>query len=132
MVKGMGADCVGFIAGLLNELIGGTPISRPSLPPDTAMHYPKGAARVMLSLRRMFMPNVLVLDNEVEPGDVLAVGSIRGGPGHGMIVGSRPNTLWHSNGPHKGVMMTGFGEIKRARLRIFRIYRCDKSRWKFS
>lgn len=58
----------------------------------------------------------------IEPGDVIVVGPNGGGPGHGMIVGPRKNTIWHSD-TNVGVQFTGISFLWLTRQRIFRIYR---------
>lgn len=99
----------------------------PRLPQDMAFHTRKAAMKAMRFLRRLYMPNIIVMDGSIEPGDLLIVGPVRGGPGHLMIAGSQPNTLWHALKP--GVTQTGmsfFGEI----IRIYRF--TDKDKWLFS
>jgi len=57
----------------------------------------------------------------IEPGDIIVVGPHGGGPGHGMIVGGRENTIWHSTGI--GVQFAGISYLWLTDQRIFRVYR---------
>jgi hypothetical protein len=69
-----------------------------------------------------------VRDGSLEPGDWVVTGPAGGGPGHAMVVGPRPNTLWHCNrGP--GVCWTGIGLAMNDQA-IHRVYRfLDRNRW---
>lgn len=44
----------------------------------------------------VYGPYVKVTDDEVEPGDVVAVGPKFGGPAHVMFVGGEPSHMWHA------------------------------------
>lgn len=121
-----GVDCVRFGCAVLDELYRTkTPIE--TLPPDRALHDPAGAMRAMRRIRRLYMPNRIVEDGSIEPGDALVVGPHNGGPGHLMIAGV-DGFLWHASGPPGPVVRTGLS----TRQRVFRVYRAApeiKARW---
>ena len=118
--KGVGVDCVRFVTAVLDELLGLSRTETPRLPPDRAMHDRKGAIATMRLIRRLYPPVETIRDKVVEPGDILIVGQSTGGPGHVILVGVRPNTLWQAGslGVHEG----GLGLIEGAQ-RVFRVYR---------
>ncbi|MCP4897890.1 MAG: hypothetical protein GY906_13035 [bacterium] len=113
----------------MNELSGEERVCPPRLPQDIAMHDPRGALEVMHSIADGFRPfEVVKRGGEIEPGDVIVVGPVGGGPGHGMVVGATPNAIWHSTG--QGVQFTGLGNLHLMRQRIFRVYRyLEKHLW---
>lgn len=123
----VGADCVRFVTAVLDELWG---FEReiPRLPQDSALHSPetaRAALRYIMGLypRTMKMP----LHRTVQPGDILITGETSGGPGHAIIVGASPNSLWQAlpTGIHKG----GMALMVQAQ-RLFRIYRFeDRHAW---
>ena len=77
--------------------------------------------RAMIQIKRLY-PHCKVLRNQgLEPGDLLVVGPPGGGPGHAMIVGWEPNTLWHCI-PQVGVERSGWALVA-GQQRIFRAYR---------
>lgn len=120
-VKGHGVDCVRFVCAALDEILG---LDRAkeieAMPPDTAMHTRDGALRVMRKLRRLYEPNRIVTDNTVSPGDIIVTGHPQGGPGHAMIAGVQPNTLWQSSAGK--VHYTGLG-LAADQQTVFRVYR---------
>lgn len=123
-LKGVGVDCIRFGTGFADEMYGYKRIDTPRLPQDMMLHDKKTAMRAMRFIRRLYMPNIIVTDGTIEPGDWLIVGELGGGPGHLMVAGSKPNTLWHALKP--GVTQTGmsfFGDI----IRIYRA--ADKEKW---
>lgn len=124
---GLGVDCVRFVCGVLDALHGtSTPLA--TLPPDAAMHDPKGAARTMRLIRKSFPEHETIRSGHLEPGDVIVAGPAVGGPGHAMIAGYQRNTIWHSTGI--GVQRTGLGFVCSYHSRVFRIYRHkDKRSW---
>ena len=95
--KKAGVDCVRFVCGCLDELAGiVTPIH--TIPPDTCFHDPETAHAAADKIRSLYLPvqDVDFEREKVRPGDVLITGPVKGGPGHAMIVGPEPNTVWHS------------------------------------
>lgn len=121
-LRGVGVDCVRFVAAVMDEVLGRprTPIE--TLPDDAALHDRVGAICGMKRLRKLFWPNKPIpLDAPLEPGDIVVTGPENGGPGHGMIVGARPNTIWHSSGT--SVHWTGLRPPKGHK--VFRVYRMD-------
>lgn len=123
--KGEAVDCVRFVAGALDELYGWTraPIDR--LPPDTALHDPQGAMAAMRAILRLYQPNEEVPLLDTEAGDVLVVGPPHGGPGHAMIVGARPATLYHATA--SGVQRSGLLLPAGSSARLFRLL--DREAW---
>jgi len=104
---GGGVDCVRFVCGVVDELYGFRRAELPRLPQDRSLHDRAGAVKAMKFMRRLYEPNLPIEDGVFEPGDILVVSAPDGGPGHAMIVGAEPNTLWHSTG--RFVQMTGIG-----------------------
>lgn len=124
--RGVGADCVRFVAAVFDELLGRqTEIT--TLPPDTCMHDPAKAAAAVARLRALFDSDE-VLDGSMEPGDAVVTGPIVGGPGHVMVVGPQRNTLWHAARPC--VHRTGLGGIYLLGHRVFRVYRLRDRTWR--
>lgn len=83
--------------------------------------------RAMRRIRKLYMPNFVVLDGTIEPGDALVVGPRDGGPGHLMIAGVG-GYVWHASGPGGPVVRTGLS----TKMRLFRVYRAAlaiKSKW---
>lgn len=119
--RGVGVDCVRFVAAVLDELLARPATPLETLPSDASLHNRAGALRGMRRLRELFMPNRPISEGEpVEPGDVVVTGPLGGGPGHAMIVGARPR-LWHSS--VSSVHWTGLRAPKGHR--VFRVYRMD-------
>lgn len=119
-----GVDCVRLVTGVLDELYGFERVAPDLLPQDAAMHDRDGAFRVMRALRRLYAPNRIVTDFSIEPGDMVVTGDLGAGPGHGMIVGHRPNEVWEATG--SGVHRTGAGMLRA----VHRVYRQgDRRLW---
>lgn len=118
--KGMGTDCVRFVCGVLDELVGVWPY-RPleTLPHDAAVNNRKGAINAMRTIRKLY-DFERVRDGIVEPGDVIVTGPPRGGPGHAMIVGHQRNTVWHAAAGK--VHWTGLGFVMGC-MTVFAVYR---------
>ncbi len=115
---------MGFVVGTMDELHGyeGLP-SVKTIPPDVALHDPMRAVQAVKAIARRY-PNEVVRCDEVNPGDVVVV-AVGNGPGHVMIVGPRPNTLWHCD-RRVGVTWTGFERFGR----VMRVWRSkDRASW---
>jgi hypothetical protein len=98
-----------------------------TLPSDVSFHDRIGAMRAFVKIKRLYPNCRLVKDEPLEPGDLVVVGSPGGGPGHAMLVGTEPYTLWHCT-PNNGVNMTGWALVV-GQQKIFRVYRAkDRSR----
>ena len=124
--RGAGVDCVRFGACVLDELYGdgmaGASIM-PEIPQDAAWHNRRAVMRVVRLFQRIY-PVTKVVDDVVEPGDVVIVGPRAGGPAHVLIAGVRQ--LWHAIMP--AVAPTGLTFSRD--MRLFRIYRPqEKHRW---
>ena len=68
----------------------------PNIPQDAAWHDKRSvtrAARVMMSL---YAPWVKDREFTVEPGDIVIISPAGGGPGHILVAGALPNTLYHA------------------------------------
>lgn len=127
--KGGGVDCVRFVCGVLDEFRGDVPQGVESLPQDICLHNKAGAIAGMKRIMERYSP-VISIDRIIEPLDVVVVGPANGGPGHALIAGYQPNTLWHSIG--RGVQVTGLGLNQRL-SRLFKIYRmAERDRWQKS
>lgn len=128
--KGVGADCVRFIAGVMDDLYGYKYDEGLRMPYDTALHNHKGAMAVMRFFAERYNPEELnKVDSEyyVEPGDVI-VTKVAENPGHVYIVGPQENTVWNSS-EGIGVCMTGFGCVKN----VIHVWRPrDKKLWLIS
>lgn len=126
--KGVACDCARFITSILDSLYRIKRTKTPRLHPDCALNSPKIAWEALNLIISMY-PNLHKIKNTsfVEPGDFIVVGPINGGPGHGMIVGFQPNTLWHCIWPE--VSYTGM-YIQKGIQKVFRIYRAmDREKW---
>lgn len=127
-----GADCIGAICGVIDDMDGQGRRLHPGMPSDTSMHSRSTAIRAVRELVRRYAPCTKVLaDSEhifhVEPGDIVVTGAPGGGPGHVEIVGSRRNELWHAL-PSSGFHQGGWSFLEQQLL--FAVYRIqDKHRW---
>lgn len=125
-MQGIGVDCVRFVCGVLDEMYGYRRELPRNLPSDRALHDRDGAIAAMKQLRRLYEPVTEVTDGKVEPGDIVVSGPRGGGPGHALIAGFDPFTLWHVD-PAAGVCSTG---IALTDMDIFEILRpSDKHLW---
>lgn len=93
-----GVYCTAFVARVLDELFGRDPTPMPDIPHDASMHNPKKARAALRWFFRSYPGSFEVKNLEVEPGDVIITGPVNGGPGHALIVGPRPNTMWQADG----------------------------------
>lgn len=127
-----GADCIGSVCGVIDDMDGRARATHPGLPSDASMHSRSTAIRAVRELIRRYSPCEKVeSDSEhifhVEPGDIVVTGSPGGGPGHVEMVGSCPNELWHAL-PASGFHQGGWSFLEQQFLfAIFRIQ--DKDRW---
>jgi hypothetical protein len=123
-LKGVAVNCVLFVSGVSDEMRGTiTPIR--TLPPDHCLHDRDGTTAAMHQLA-IACNAKLSHSKEIEPGDVLVVGPIGGGPGHAMIVGVRPGEIWHAT--KSGVTRTGLGIEGYELFGVFRVQ--DKAKWR--
>lgn len=95
-VRGEGVDCVRYVTGVLDDLVGYRRVPLASLPDDACLHSREGAFAAMREILRIYHELAPVEGDDIEPADILVVGPRGGGPGHAMIVGSQPNTIWHA------------------------------------
>jgi hypothetical protein len=131
-LRGVFADCIGFGCGALDDVDGRYRAASAPLPADSALHNPEGATIAIHFLRELYSPSKRILQHEglfhAQPMDILIAASGAGGPGHMMLIGPEPNTLWHctqTSGVHKTgwSLLTGFE-------RVFALYRLsDRERW---
>lgn len=121
-----GVDCIRFGCAVLDELYRRPLTDLPPRAPDASMHDAEGAFSVMREILRRYPDHVDILDGNIEPGDILVVGPRSGGPGHMMIVGHQPGTVWQASADR--VHFTGLYLPSTATL--FRIYRMvDRESW---
>lgn len=97
-------DCVRFGAGVLDDLYGHCRELPRNLALDSAVHSREAAETQVRAILRLYPELEFVAPGEdglftVEPGDAIVVGPEHGGPGHLMMVGARPNTLWEAIKP---------------------------------
>lgn len=111
---GVGADCVGFLCGVLGTLYGVHLSDHPRKAADAACHD----ARASIELERWIcdrLPVRYAIGAFVEPGDVLLARPWQaGGWGHVYVVGPRPQTLWHCVQGH-GVTRTSTAAVQGVR-----------------
>lgn len=106
-VPGVGVDCVRFVCRVFDALhnLEETPLE--NIPADASMHTREGAIQTMRKIMKAYSPISQVTDGSIEPGDVIIVSYVGGGPGHAMLVGTDRNTLYHADSV--GVVRTGLG-----------------------
>ncbi len=123
-----GVDCLRFVSGLQNDL-DRVPLLPPDrLPQDLAMRDPNQAMLVVGKFIRAYGGKV-VRDGSAQPGDIVVIARPGEGPGHGMTIGPRPNTIWESGGgvDRGGVRMLGWSlDVNSTVVRIYR--RADSTR----
>lgn len=132
-LRGVGADCIGAVFGVLDDVDGRPRAQNPQLPADTSLHDRVSAYKAVSAIRHIYAPaeRLRWADGKmvVQPGDLLVVGTTHGGPGHLMIVGVRKNTVWHATRSNAGFAMTGWA-LGDGFERLFAIYRLqDRERW---
>jgi len=130
--KQRGADCIGAVFGVVDEMDGRQRAQFPGMPQDTAMHDRRTAIAAVRELVRRYSPCRKVEPSArgvflVQPGDIVVTGAPGGGPGHVEIVGARTNELWHAI-PCSGFHQGGWSFFEQQVL--FAVYRIeDKHRW---
>lgn len=123
--RGVGVDCVRFLACVLDALYGQQTVPPERLPADTALHSPRGARAALRRFLRAYEPNREVDDGTIEPGDVLVLAAPGAGPGHGLVVSGQRNVLVHAT--REGVTRSGILFPAGTSARIYRV--CDKELW---
>jgi cell wall-associated NlpC family hydrolase len=100
-VRGVGVDCVQFVAAVWDDLAG-TRTEVPRAPQDSGSHAggAVNAAGTLAALHRVHGVDQLTPAGdgtlEVEAGDLLVLAFVPGGgPGHAAIVGARPH-IYHA------------------------------------
>lgn len=129
--KQLGADCIGAVFGVIDELDGRFRARKAGMPADTSMHSRAKAIAAVRELARRYTPcsKVEPVNGQylVEPGDIVVTGPPGGGPGHVELVGASKNELWHAvkgSGFHQGGWSLLDVQI------LFGVYRLgDKERW---
>lgn len=115
--KQVAVDCVRFATGVVDELYGGERAPIETLPPDAALHSRKSAIAAMRRIRRLYEPLARVVDARLQPMDLVVTGPRSGGPGHLLVVGWRPRTLWEAGS--RAVQQVGWT----LEGPVFRVYR---------
>lgn len=134
-LRGLGADCVGSVFGVIDDLDGRRRAALPGFPSDVAMHSRETAVKAIRVLLRRYTPNHEIrMDDDgsfrVRPGHIIVTGYRGGGPGHVAIVGARPNELWHSL-RSSGFQQRGWGFFDEQVL--YGIYQADDDhRWRWA
>lgn len=123
----VGVDCVRFSSGVLADLRGVPAPELPRLAQDLSYHAPAAALEAAAHMLRACRPLRRVRDGSVEPGDQLVVARTSGAPGHAMVAGWQPFTLWHAPGPGGRVEWTGLDLGRAAVLAVYRP--TDKHAW---
>ena len=125
--KQMGVDCVRFVCGVLDELLGTqTPLI--TLPQDASFHSPDKGRKAVKEILRAFGPYEAIKD-VVRPLDILVISNGHvSGPGHAIMVGHQKNTLWQSSS--SGVSWGGFALAEDYQV-LHRVYRLKnlEERW---
>lgn len=128
--QGSGVDCLRFVGAVLDELAG-TSTRFETLADDVCVHQPGLAHLVMGDMIDAFHMSQITGD-VLQPGDVVAVGPVDGGPGHAMIVGALPYSLYEARRPG-GVIQSSVGILRVMhfhRTKVFGYYRVDdRNRW---
>ncbi len=127
-----GADCIGAVFGVIDDLDGRARAEFPGMPHDCAMHSGETARAAVREILRRYDPIVNVAQRSdgiccVEPGDLILTGHPGGGPGHVEMVGVRHGHLWHAL-PGIGFHQGGWSLFDtQTMLAVYRIE--DKERW---
>lgn len=119
-LKGIGADCVGFVCKVVDQLYGiDTYSKRPFYSAAHGFRDCNANAELVRFFRTNWPSEVIepALDGklEVEPGDIIVTRASLG-VGHISMVGPVKNTVWHST-QGSGVEMIGLcsvGEVVKA------------------
>lgn len=126
-VPGVGVDCVRFVISVLETMSGRSLSKDVRIPQDASFHNRELALGAMRIFLESWKDRIDVTGGPYEPGDVLVVGPAAGGPGHAILVGPEPRTLWHSSSI--GVHKTGWA-LERPMSRVFRVFRgSDRESW---
>lgn len=121
-----GVDCVRFVCCVLDDLEG-QKVEIERLPQDMALHDRESAIAALRTIMRLYPTFEQVDDGYAEPGDVVIVGHVAGGPGHALIVGPRRNTMWHA--APSGVDTVGWA-LEADWQALKTVFRCtNKARW---
>lgn len=130
--RGIAADCVRFVCGVLDDLTGARN-DVVTLPPDTCFHDPDLAREGMHRVRALYDPTVEIADGTVQPGDIIVTGPKGTGPSHALIVGPRKNTAWHCAAPHGnrgGVSIIGMRAIYIIGHVVYTVFRLSEREWR--
>ncbi len=118
--KGYGVDCVRFACAVMDELDGKT--RKPTtIDPDASISAPAVSSASLEEILKLFFPYEEVTDGTAQPGDILATGPKRGGPGHALIVGTQPGIVWESTVPY--VRLAGWSLRFSIHNRLFKVIR---------
>lgn len=125
-MAGCGVFCTAFVCRVLDELYGKEPTPLPDIPLDVSFHNPDTARSGLRWFLRSYPNHARIVNGEVEPGDVLVTGPVSGGPGHAILVGPSPSSLWEARSG--GVGRTGL--MIPAEYRLHAVYRLtDRELW---
>lgn len=120
--RGVAADCVHFVAAIVDRMFDRpTYTTLPRVAQDASLHDGRLTMTTVREMLRRVGPAMRIRGAAVQPGDVLVAGPEEGGPGHALIVGPDPCTIWHC-ARGRGVVRTG---VVIPGFRLMRIYRPD-------
>lgn len=114
-MKRVGANCATFVCGVLDELYGEqlTPVAQVS--DDAQFHDHEATMRAVAAMRRAYPSRRIRSSRHLPAGSVIVTGDAMGGPGHVMVVGPEPNTIWQCN-RRVGVYRGGFSFEARSQV----------------
>lgn len=125
--KGIGADCLGFVGAVLDELCG-TETRHPRIPADACVHNREKALAAMAAMRALYDHEEIDAERRaIQPGDVVSTGPLAGGPGHVLVAGTRRAEMWHAAPPF--VQRTSLKVLPIIRHRVFGVFRLINRRW---
>lgn len=126
--KGIGVDCMHYVAACLDELYGVEHSKNlRSLPPDACVHNKLGVVKAGKALLKAYPSHSRVEDWTLESGDLVILGPHSQTPtaAHLLIAGKR-GKLWQTNS--FGVCFTGYGHDSSEM--VVAVYRAsDKNLW---
>lgn len=96
-VKGVGVDCWRFVDAVMAELHGIQHEPLPRIAPDLNLHSSTEVYRLVKLAVGRYPHRLLKSHEPVLPGDsVIVKPSAHAGPGHILVAGVEPNSLWHA------------------------------------
>jgi len=127
--KGVGVDCVRFVAAVWDEMRATPGEQIPRLSRDASLNNPRKTTEFMRMLLDRYAPIEELTNKQyvVEPGDVLVVRAKGGGPGHVILVGPDRNTTWQAGS--RKVIRSGWTLLDRFQILSHWFRYGDRSKW---